>query len=115
MAGENPLHRIITANLSGIVVPQLKGKPCQAGIKDTKVRSGLTPMPGHQTKGLFSYPDIVVICGEPEYHDAYGDILLNPKCIIEVLSESTEEFDRGEKFVLVDVREVHSRVRSSAF
>ena len=98
MAGESPDHRIVSANLAGTVVTQLKGKPCQARIKDTKVRSGLAPMAGHQTKGMFSYPDIVVICDEPEYHDAHRDIVLNPKCIIEVLSESTEAFDRGEKF-----------------
>ena len=98
MAGESPGHRVVSANLAGTVVTQLKGKPCQAGIKDTKVRSGLAPMAGLQTKGMFSYPDIVVICGEPEYHDAHRDIVLNPKCIIEVLSESTEAFDRGEKF-----------------
>ena len=67
-------------------------------LSKTQSHSGLAPMAGHQTKGLFSYPDIVVICGEPEYHDAHGDIVLNPKCIMEVLSESTEAFDRGEKF-----------------
>ena len=52
-----------------------------------------------ETSGcLFSYPDILVICGEPEYHDALKDIVLNPKVIMEVLSASTEAFDRGEKF-----------------
>jgi Uma2 family endonuclease len=47
---------------------------------------------------MFSYPDVVVICGEVEYHDAHKDVVLNPNVIIEVLSESTEAFDRGEKF-----------------
>jgi Uma2 family endonuclease len=66
--------------------------------KDTKVRSGPILTAGETTRGLFSYPDILVICGEPEYHDAYRDVVLNPKVIVKVLSESTEAFDRGEKF-----------------
>ena len=98
MAGESLPHGQITANLLISVGVQLKGTSCQALIKDTKVRSGLAPMPGHSTKGMFSYPDIVVVCGEVEFHDAYKDIILNPKAIIETLSDSTEAFDRGEKF-----------------
>ena len=98
MASESNAHGIITVNLVMIVATQLKGKPCQARTKDTKVRSGLAPMPGHATKGMFSYPDIVIICEEPEFHDAHRDIILNPKAIIEVLSPATEAFDRGEKF-----------------
>jgi Uma2 family endonuclease len=47
---------------------------------------------------LFSYPDVVVIYGEPQYHDALADVVLNPKVIVEVLSESTEAFDLGDKF-----------------
>ncbi len=49
-------------------------------------------------KGMISYPDLVVICGEPEYHDKHRDVVLNPRVIIEVLSESTAEFDRTDKF-----------------
>ena len=49
-------------------------------------------------KGLFSYPDLIVVCGAPQFHDAYRDVLLNPTVIIEVLSPSIEAFDRGEKF-----------------
>jgi Uma2 family endonuclease len=51
-----------------------------------------------QTKGLFSYPDLSVVCGEPKFHDGRRDVLLNPTLIIEVLSPGTELFDRGEKF-----------------
>jgi Uma2 family endonuclease len=98
MAGESPVHGDVSANLLAMVVTQLKGTPCRARTKDSKVRSGLAPLSGHGTKGLFSYPDIVVICGEVEYHDAHKDIILNPKAIFEVLSPSTEAFDRGEKF-----------------
>lgn len=50
-------------------------------------------------KGMFSYPDLVVICGKVQYHDKKKDIILNPKVIIEVLSDSTGDFDRGAKFI----------------
>src|SRR6266478_1977725 len=52
----------------------------------------------HAQRKAFSPPDLVVICGEPQYHDEHTDVILNPSVIIEVLSESTESFDRGEKF-----------------
>src|SRR5437763_1371764 len=98
MAGESDRHGIISVNLVALLVVQLRGGPCSVRTKDTKVRSGPIPMSGAATKGMFSYPDVLVICKEPEYHDAFRDILLNPKAIFEVLSESTEAFDRGEKF-----------------
>jgi len=47
---------------------------------------------------MFSYPDVVVVCGEPRFHDHYRDILLNPVVLIEVVSPTTEAFDRGDKF-----------------
>src|SRR6266404_3743055 len=71
MAGESEEHGDISANLVASLVTQLKGTPCRARTKDTKVRSGPSPMPGKSTSGMFSYPDIVVICGETEFHDAY--------------------------------------------
>lgn len=98
MAGESPNHGDISANLVIALGSQLKGKPCRLRTKDTKVRSGPTPMSGQSTHGLFSYPDLVIICGEPEYHDAYQDVILNPTAIVEVLSPATEAFDRGAKF-----------------
>ena len=98
MAGESGEHGDISANAMGSLVNQLKGKPCRARTKDTKVRSGPDPERGESSKGLYSYPDIVVICGEPQYHDDFKDIVLNPTAIVEVLSKSTERFDRGDKF-----------------
>jgi Uma2 family endonuclease len=98
MAGESPEHGEICANLSGIIVPQLSGTNCRARIKDTKVRSGPKPRSSRSRKGMFSYPDLLVVCGEMRFHDEHGDVLTNPMVIIEVLSESTERFDRGEKF-----------------
>ena len=56
------------------------------------------PIRPRSKQGLFSYPDLVVICGEPQYHDEHTDVILNPAAIIEVPSKSTESFDRGEKF-----------------
>ena len=98
MAGESPEHGAICMNLSVIIGSQLRGTPCQAFAKDTKVRSGPTPRPGDPMKGLFSYPDLLVVCGDLQFHDPFRDVLLNPTLIIEVLSDSTEAFDRGEKF-----------------
>jgi Uma2 family endonuclease len=97
MAGESLAHGIISSNSLISLGLQLRGTPCVALTKDTKVRSGPTPMRGDSLKGLFSYPDIVVVCGEPECHDSHRDIILNPTAILEVLSPSTESFDRGEK------------------
>jgi len=99
MAGESPEHGAICTNINGQLYSQLRGKPCQVFSKDMKVRSGPTPKRGHTTKGLFSYPDLLVVCGELKFHDERHDVLLNPTVIIEVLSPSTEAFDRGEKWL----------------
>ena len=99
MAGETDTHGIISFNLAGLLHDQLKGSPCRGRVKDTKVRSGALNKQSRSTKGMFSYPDIVVICGEPQYLDERRDVVLNPQVIIEVLSESTESFDCGEKFM----------------
>lgn len=97
MAGESGRHGDISANLLALIVTELRGSECRARTKDTKVKSGA--LQSRLGKGMISYPDIVVICGEPEYHDKHKDIVLNPAVIIEVLSETTEEFDRGIKFM----------------
>jgi Uma2 family endonuclease len=98
MAGESGAHGDISANLLMHIASRLRGKNCRARTKDTKVLSGPLLSSGSTTRGVFSYPDIVVICGEPIYHDAAEDVILNPKAIVEVLSPSTEKFDRGLKF-----------------
>lgn len=97
MAGESPAHGTICINLIGELHGQLKGKPCLLWTKDCKVRSGPAPQARRTTKGLYSYPDLVIVCGEPEYHDEHRDVLVNPTVIIEVLSPSTETFDSTEK------------------
>jgi len=97
MAGENPRHGAICTNLTRIVSTQLLGTPCQAFSKDTKVRSG--PEAPQSTKGLFSYPDLVVVCGEIKFHDQQQHVIINPTVIVEVLSPNTEAFDRGVKWL----------------
>jgi len=96
MAGESLEHSTICFNLPITLGRQLKGKPCRGLSPNIKVLSG-TYSPG-ESKGLFSYPDVSVVCGEPQFHDERRDVLLNPSLIIKVLSPGTELFDRGEKF-----------------
>ncbi len=91
LAGAGPDHSAITANLTSEVVQQLRGKPCRALNSDMKIRTGYS--------WLYSYPDLSVVCEEPIFHDDKQDVIINPKVIFEVLSPSTEEFDRGVKFL----------------
>jgi Uma2 family endonuclease len=99
MAGETLEHGVICTNLTGIIRTQLLSKPCLVLSKDMKVRSGPLARSSDVTKGLYSYPDLLVVCGQPEFHDQFKDVLLNPGVIIEVLSATTEAYDRGQKFL----------------
>ncbi len=90
--GATAEHNIIVANLTTALVNQLKGRPCLVFANDMKVRI--------ETAGACKYPDLVAICGECGFFDERRDVLLNPSLIIEVLSSSTEAYDRGEKFAL---------------
>jgi Uma2 family endonuclease len=98
MSGESITHGRICTNIVVTLGGQLRGKQCEVFSKDMKIRSGWLPSPRRMTKGLFSYPDVVIVCGTPETHDEYQDILINPNVIIEVLSDATERFDRRDKF-----------------
>ena len=89
MAGASLEHSIITINVAGEFYTQVKGAPCRTYSSDMRVRVSST--------GLYTYPDVTVVCGEPEYLDDRGDVLLNPTVIVEVLLPSTEAYDRGEK------------------
>jgi Uma2 family endonuclease len=89
MAGATKAHVIITGNLSALLVNHLRGKGCISYAMDMKVR-----LP---TLNLFYYPDLVVTCDRRDLI-ANQDYILYPKLIIEVLSDSTEAFDRGDKF-----------------
>jgi Uma2 family endonuclease len=90
MAGASPQRNTISANTTADVVTQLRGRDCQAFGSDQKVS-----IPSEE---LFTYPDLSVVCGEPRYHDEHSDVLLNPRVIVEILSPSTEGYDRGAKF-----------------
>jgi Uma2 family endonuclease len=91
MAGASMRHGRIIKNTSGSLYNQLRGGPCEAITNDLRVRVRAT--------GLNAYPDIVILCGEPVLTDDHLDTLLNPTILIEVLSPSTEAFDRAEKWV----------------
>ncbi len=96
MAGESPQHSIICSNVNAELNIQLRGKPCTVFSPNMKVRAELLPATG--LKGLFAYPDSLVVCGKPVFHDVYQDVIVNPKVIVEVLSKSTFHYDHEGKF-----------------
>jgi Uma2 family endonuclease len=98
MAGESLEHSRINVNLLTLLNTQLRGKRCEALSPNMKVRSGPFIKEQKVRKGMFSYPDVAIVCGEPQFHDEHRDVLTNPTVIIEILSASTEVFDRDEKF-----------------
>lgn len=90
MAGASRQHNQITFNIAVGIGVQLRGRSCVAYSSDMSVKVSQT--------GLYSYPDIVATCSNPKFEDDFVDTLLNPDVIVEVLSDSTEAFDRGGKF-----------------
>ena len=90
MAGASREHNLIVANLLREIGNQLEDRPCESYPSDMRVYIEAT--------GLYTYPDVTVVCGEPQFQDREVDTLLNPKVIIEVLSPTTEAYDRGVKF-----------------
>ena len=90
MSGASFKHSLIVSNISGELHLQFKGRGCSVHTNDMRVRPSLDDS--------YFYPDVVVVCGEPEFEDDTFDTLLNPIVIVEVLSPSTERRDRGEKF-----------------
>ncbi len=90
MSGARRAHNKISTNVSGLIWQNLKGKDCESYASEMRVW-----VPKSK---LYTYPDIVVVCGTPEFVDDEFDTLLNPVLIVEILSESTESYDRGEKF-----------------
>ena len=90
MAGAKSSHNLINTNLTRELSLQLRSRPCRVYSSDQRVWVAPT--------GLYTYPDLVVVCGEPRLQDGVLDTLLNPTVIVEVLSPSTEAYDRGRKF-----------------
>lgn len=88
MAGASRRHNVAAGNIYANLHFQLRNRPCEIYQNDMRVK--ISP-------NLYTYPDIVIVCGEPQIEQKHGENLLNPLIIIEVLSPSTEKFDRGEK------------------
>ncbi len=90
MTGASRKHNLIEINISSELRSQLKNRTCEAYGSNMRVKAA--------TAQNYHYPDAVVVCGTPEFEDAHVDTLLNPTLLIEVLSPSTESYDRGAKF-----------------
>ena len=91
MSGASNAHNLITLDIGTELNIQLRGRECLVYTNDMRVRT--SPM------GSYFYPDVVVFCGDPQFEDNVFDTLLNPILVVEVLSPSTEAYDRGEKFM----------------
>jgi Uma2 family endonuclease len=92
MTGASVEHNAIVANIVRELGTQMKGRPCQVYANDLKVRI--------RSADAGKYPDLIALCGEHQFQDGRRDVLLNPSLIVEVLSDSTEAYDRGDKFAL---------------
>lgn len=90
MTGASYQHNQLTARLIGSLRARLKGSGCEAVGQDLRTLVDSTR--------LYTYPDVVIVCGKPAFADAKQDTLTNPTAIFEVLSPSTESWDRGGKF-----------------
>ena len=92
MTGASRKHNLVCGNIYRELSLQLKNRPCEAYINDMRVKAVAAES--------YLYPDIAIVCAKPDFEDTYMDTLLNPTVLIEVLSPSTEAYDRGGKFAL---------------
>ncbi len=90
MSGASPAHVLVVTNVVRELSGQLRKRDCTVYSTDLRVKVSAS--------GLYTYPDVVVVCGEPHFEDQHADTLLNPKVIVEVLSKTTQDYDRGAKF-----------------
>lgn len=90
MAGASRRHNLLVANLVRMLGNALLDRSCEVYPSDMRVANA--------TRDVFTYPDVTVVCGEPTFADDGPDTLLDPLVVVEVLSESTEAYDRGKKF-----------------
>ena len=90
MTGASEPHNLIMISTIRELSTQLKKRPCKLYANDMRVKVSPT--------GLYTYSDLIVVCGKAQFDDVHFDTLLNPTLIIEVLSDSTEAYDRGRKF-----------------
>lgn len=89
IGGGSANHSVIAANFVREAGNALRDKPCIVFNSDLRVQV--------QSTGLYTYPDATIVCGELLFDDDHRDTLLNPTVIVEVLSDSTEKYDRGKK------------------
>ncbi len=92
MIGASRKHNLIDANILAALHGQLKKRPCEIYANDMRVKIS--------AGGDYVYPDIVAVCGEPRLEDKELDTLLNPTLVVEILSKTTEAYDRGGKFAV---------------
>jgi Uma2 family endonuclease len=90
MAGGTREHSLLALNVGSELRAALRRAPCEVFNSDLRIK----------VESRYTYADVVVSCGTPRFEDPKRDTLLNPTAIVEVLSESTERYDRGEKFAL---------------
>lgn len=90
MAGATREHNLTAGNIYAGLHQALLERPCEVYSSDMRIKSAAT--------GRYLYPDVAVVCGDPAFEDETRDTLLNPAVIVEVLSNSTEAYDRGDKF-----------------
>jgi Uma2 family endonuclease len=90
MSGASRKHNLVNGNVYAALRPQVSSRGCEIYASDMRIRIPATD--------LCTYPDVVVVCGEPRFEDEKEDTLLNPTLIVEVLSPSTEDYDHGKKF-----------------
>jgi Uma2 family endonuclease len=111
MAGASSNHNLIAGNVYAALHQSLRNKPCLVYTSDMRLLV--------KKNGLFTYPDVTVVCGRPQFFENRTDTVANPILVVEVLSESTKDYDRGFKFelyraletlreyVLIDQSKVH--------
>ena len=92
IAGAKRNHNLLVTNLCREISSALGDKPCEVYPSDMRVQN--------KVDQFYTYPDVTIVCGKPEFLNDTEDVLLNPQIIIEVLSDSTEKYDRGAKFAL---------------
>jgi Uma2 family endonuclease len=90
MAGAREAHNLVVGNVFGELWQRFRTRPCRVYSNDMRVAVRPT--------NLYTYPDLVAVCGEPRFLDEKRDTLVNPVLLVEVLSPSTEAYDRGRKF-----------------
>ncbi len=90
MSGASEAHSLICTSTSFTLYGQLRGRSCKVYPSDMRAKVKAT--------GLYTYPDISIVCGEAQFTDDTFDTLINSTVLIEVLSPSTERYDRGQKF-----------------